>query len=97
MTEFEEKIKEFIPDYDETDPKKRDAFCKALILSTGDKILREMYFKLCVEVLEKAKITSFLDDKRQTREKHLEEYQKMLEFEQEILDRKKKVLKDFMN
>lgn len=97
MTEFEEKIKEILPDYDETDPQKRDAFCKALILSTGDKILREMYFKLFVEVLEKAKISSFLDDKRQSREKHLEEYQKMLEFEQEILDRKKKVLKDFMN
>lgn len=97
MTEFEEKMKEFIPDFDENNPKKRDAFCKALILSTGDKILREMYFKLFVEVVEKAKVSAWLDDKRQTREKHLEEYQKMLEFEQEILDRKRKVLKEFMN
>ena len=97
MIDFEEKIKEFLPEYDEKDPEKRDAFCKAFILSTGDKIFREMYLKLFVEVLEKAKISAWLDDKRQTREKHLEEYQKMLELEQDILDRKKKILKDFMN
>ena len=87
-----------VDDFDENNPNHLEAMTKAFVLSNYDN--KEMRESFLVEVIENAyreRVKRFLASGKYTRSKEIEAEQKILELDREIVERRAKVLKEFMD
>jgi len=92
------KTKDAIPEFDENNPEHLDAMTKAFILSNYEnKQMRESYLSMVIEESYRRKVNKLIKESILPREKEIDAESKILELEKEIVERKMKVLREFMN